>query len=59
MMRKFIDTKLDDDDVRHVYLPYEDFQIIDNQGVNLESPYLRHMVSASLTLSLTFLRKNP
>nr|XP_022317313.1 uncharacterized protein LOC111120689 [Crassostrea virginica]XP_022317314.1 uncharacterized protein LOC111120689 [Crassostrea virginica]XP_022317315.1 uncharacterized protein LOC111120689 [Crassostrea virginica] len=43
MMRKFIDTKLDDDDVRHVYLPYEDFQIIDNQGVNFESPYLRHM----------------
>ncbi|XP_062599024.1 uncharacterized protein LOC134260488 isoform X2 [Saccostrea cucullata] len=40
MMRKFIDNDLDDD-VRKIYLPYEDFHITKSPGVSLDPAFIK------------------
>lgn len=46
MMRKFIDSELEDD-VRKVYLPYEDFHVSRGPGLSQYSPYVKPKVPIS------------
>lgn len=48
MMRKFINSELEDD-VRKVYLPYEDFHVSKGPGLSQYSPYVKPKVPISFT----------
>lgn len=48
MMRKFIDSELEDD-VRKVYLPYEDFHVSKGPGLSQYSLYVKPKVPISFT----------
>lgn len=48
MWRKFIDSQLEDD-VREVYLPYEDFHVSKSPGISQFIPYVKPKVPISYT----------
>lgn len=47
MMRKFINSELEDD-VRKVYLPYEDFHVSKGPGLSQYSPYVKPKSTSNL-----------